>query len=119
MEQRQIELRLSHALKGGALIPGRGLGRILGHAASGLVKEAQVELRHRIAPFGERTPGFRGLPIVAGFVGGSAVSKQVGRRRPGRHRPQEGCGKEREGPRAGAPTRPYGGVACHGAATLS
>ena len=119
MEQCQIELRLGHALKGRTLVPGRGLGRIFDRAAPGLMEEAQVELSHRVAPLCERTPCLRGLPVVAGFVGGGAVRKQVGCRRPGRHCRQEGCGEEQEGPCAGALTRPDGGVACHGAATLS
>ena len=40
MEQRQIELRLGHALQGRALVPRRGLSKVLGHAAPGLVEKA-------------------------------------------------------------------------------
>ena len=109
MEQRQIELRLGQALQGRALVPRRGLSKVLGHAAPGLVEKAQVELRHRVAPFGEREPSLRGLPIVAGLVGSGAVFEQVGRRRPRGGRPEGGCGEAHKDPCARALTGPNRG----------
>ena len=109
MEQRQIELRLGYALQGRALVPRRGLSKVLGHAAPGLVEKAQVELRHRIAPLGEREPGLRGLAIVAGLVGGGAVFEQVGRRRPRGCRPEGSRGEAQEDPCARALTGPNRG----------